>query len=245
MSGLDHYVLLLVKTRASFTIYGCSFLSSPNSAVIFRPGTPYQYESSREPYLDDWIHFDCAPSDIPGGNAFPFNRLFPVENIARFTSYLQQIFWEKNYTHPDYRLENTDLLFRVLMNNLLAAYQEHDRLQPYTPYQTRLRALRLKLQSEPYRSYDLMETARHIGISPSYFQHLYSCFFGISFRQDLINMRIAYAKELIRNTSLTIEQIAEQSGYASEVHFYRQFQQKTGLTPSAYRLALDQPVPET
>ena len=48
-------------------------------------------------------------------------------------------------------------------------------------------------------------------------------------------MRIEYARELIQNTNLTMGEIAEQCGYTSEVHFYRQFRKETGFTPASFR----------
>ena len=74
-----------------------------------------------------------------------------------------------------------------------------------------------------------------LNISRSYFQFLYKDYFGISFKKDLINMRLQYAQELLLNTTMPIEQIAFQSGYSNEIHFYRQFKAKTGLTPGEYQ----------
>ena len=42
------------------------------------------------------------------------------------------------------------------------------------------------------------------------------------------------ARGLILNTDLKLERIAQLSGYNSEIHFYRQFREKTGMTPREY-----------
>ena len=65
-----------------------------------------------------------------------------------------------------------------------------------------------------------------LGISKSYFQHLYKEFFGVSFQQDYIQMRIAYAQDLLETSDMPMEQIAEICGYTNEVHFYRQFKKQ-------------------
>jgi len=46
---------------------------------------------------------------------------------------------------------------------------------------------------------------------------------------------VDYAKELITSTTLPLEQIAYACGYSNEIHFYRQFLRKTGMTPGEYR----------
>ncbi|MDO4340152.1 MAG: AraC family transcriptional regulator [Eubacteriales bacterium] len=233
--GLNHFVLLLVKTRAEFHIGNTSLYSYPDSAVIISPHTPYAYASPDSPYMDDWIHFTCDPDDFPETSGFPLDTFIPLENISRFTTFLQQILWEQNYTPEKYRADNVHALFQVLMRNIFVSYQEQSSHMTYTPYRIRLRSLRLSLLAAPYEKYELKEIAGQMGVSISYFQHLYSDTFGISFRADLISMRIEYAKELIQNTNLTIEEIAEQSGYTSEVHFYRQFRKETGFTPASFR----------
>lgn len=234
-NGLDHFVLLLIKSRAEFHIGDTTRFSVPDSAVIIDTYTPYSYTSPDNPYMDDWIHFTCGPDDFPEGDRFPLNTFIPLENISRFTTFLQQILWEQNYTPEKYRADNVNALFQVLMRNLFLSYTEQNSSAAYNPYRTKLRNLRLSLLAAPYEKYELKEIAKQMGVSISYFQHLYSETFGISFRADLISMRVEYAKELIQNTSLTMEEIAEQSGYSSEVHFYRQFQKETGFTPASFR----------
>ena len=45
------------------------------------------------------------------------------------------------------------------------------------------------------------------------------------------------ALSLLQDPDLTIEQIAEQTGYCDQFHFSRQFKKILGITPSAYRAA--------
>lgn len=233
--GLDHYVLLLVRTRAEFHIGEEVLFSVPNSAILIRPHTPYSYFASEHPYMDDWMHFACEPGDFPEEEQFPFHTFIPLENLSRFTTFLQQLLWEQHYTPKAYRAANVDALFLVLLRNLFLAHQSQRDSDPYHPYRTRLRGLRLSLLAAPYEKYSVSEIAGELGVSVSYFQHLYSHTFGVSFRADLISMRVEYARELLQNTNLTVQEIAEQSGYSNEVHFYRQFQKETGYTPGAFR----------
>ena len=90
------------------------------------------------------------------------------------------------------------------------------------------------MQSQPYKGFTAREMAESLEISPSYFQHLYKEFFGIPFKTDLINIRLDYARGLILNTDLKLERVAQLCGYNSEIHFYRQFREKTGMTPREY-----------
>jgi AraC family transcriptional regulator of arabinose operon len=121
------------------------------------------------------------------------------------------------------------------MNNIVIAYQESRTTHSYSPYSAKLQNVRLTLQAAPYERYSPRVFAEQLGISTSYFQHLYTTFFGVPFQSDLINLRMEYAQNLVTASNLTMEQIAEICGYSNEVHFYRQFRRRTGMTPAEYK----------
>lgn len=233
--GLANYVLLIIKTHGEFVINGRSFTAEPGSAVVIDRNTPYRYQNPNGEYADDWLHFECNEDERFMSSGIVFNEVFPLRNTAKFTLYIQQIIWEKNYTSEKYRNDNVSMLLQVLFNNILLAYQEKGYMRSDSPYYTKLQNVRLSLQAAPYEKYSPSDIAGQLGISVSYFQHLYTTLFGTSFQADLINIRLEYAKNLVLTTNMTIEMIAEMSGYSSEVHFYRQFRKKTGMTPAEYR----------
>ena len=77
--------------------------------------------------------------------------------------------------------------------------------------------------------------ADRIGISRSHLQRLYKQLFGMSYRDDLINLRMEKAKQLLTYTDLRIHEIADQCGYQNESHFMRQLKEKVGKTALQYR----------
>lgn len=234
-NGLPVHVLLFVKVRAEFTVADSRFSVPPNSALFIRKNTPYQYKSAGGEYADDWLHFSCLDADLERLGELPFHVPIPISNPAKFTLYIQQLLWENHYTPETFRQDNVHMLFQVLLNTARLSLWESRTQQPYFPYRTKLENLRLTILAQPYKEYLPGQIAASMGISASYFQHLYTDFFGISFRADLIGLRIEYAKDLIANTNLTMEKIAEMCGYNSEVHFYRQFKKHAGMTPAACR----------
>lgn len=233
--GLKSHVMLFVKAKSEFTIQDSTFCVSPNSVIFIREETPYQYHGTGGEYTDDWVHFSCSEKDFDRLLDIPFHAPVPVSNPAKFTLYIRQLLWENSYTPEGIKQENVDLLFRVILNTVRLSILENQTRQSYSPYRTRLQNLRLTILAQPYKEYSPAELAASMDISPSYFQHLYTELFGISFRADLIGLRIEYAKDLISNTNLTMEQIARMCGYNSEVHFYRQFKKHAGMTPLSFR----------
>lgn len=58
---------------------------------------------------------------------------------------------------------------------------------------------------------------------------------GSSLSEYIGKKRSDYAMKLLRETTLTVEEIAQQCGYGSSMTMYRAIKKETGLTPAAYR----------
>ncbi len=58
---------------------------------------------------------------------------------------------------------------------------------------------------------------------------------GHTFSQLLTNIRLENAKQLLRDTSVNILDIAVQVGYEGSDQFIRSFRRHNGMTPSEYR----------
>ncbi|WP_208560023.1 AraC family transcriptional regulator [Marinilactibacillus kalidii] len=233
-SGVPNYVLLLIKTPALFTLNGRKKRVEPNTVIIIEPGTSYSYFNPEGSYIDDWIHFDTKEVVLEQ-IGLPTNTFIRIIEQTNIHLLVQELLWEYNYTAHRIRSENISLLIQLILNNILVSYESKDFKKNYSPYNKKLRKFRIEIQANPEINYTSEEIAEKIGISNSYFQHLYKNLFGISFRKDFILMRIDYAKQLMILTDYPLSKIAEVCGYASEVHFYRQFKKVTGLTPSAYK----------
>ena len=163
------------------------------------------------------------------------NALFPIRNSENLTNFIRQILWEHFYAPASYKDENINALFIVLFHHLMAAYADKEKTNAACAYSEQLQALRLQIQSSPCIPHTIREHAHEMGVSESYFQHLYRDFFGISFQKDIIHIRIEHAKYILASTDLTLEKVAELCGYTNKFHFYRQFKQQTGITPDSFR----------
>lgn len=236
--GISNYVILHILTPAQFQIDNQTFYIFSNSVIIIKPNTPYQYSAVNVDFINDWMHFTCDNDSFEYTYAGLFNRPIQVRNSLQITQYFQHILWEYYYASTDFKQQNIDMLFQIILNKLLQEHQDFEKNKNYSPYASTLQELRLTMQSRPNQNFTPQELAAKLNVSASYFQHLYKDFFGISFKKDLIDMRLNYASDLLLNTTLTIEQVAYMSGYSNEIHFYRQFKKKNGMTPKEYQLSM-------
>lgn len=81
----------------------------------------------------------------------------------------------------------------------------------------------------------IVDTARRFGMTYEHLSRLYKAKTGMTYSMHVRQLRIAKAKQLLRETSRTILDIAIECGYISDRTFYRAFQSTVGLSPTAYR----------
>lgn len=58
---------------------------------------------------------------------------------------------------------------------------------------------------------------------------------GITFRDYLLDIRMRHAAELLKNTRLSVREIALAAGYHNSSHFYHLFERHFGISPAMYR----------
>lgn len=73
-------------------------------------------------------------------------------------------------------------------------------------------------------------------VSRYHFSREFKRYLGISFQEYLITARITCAKELLKDTRQTVEEIAYGVGMQNVSHFIRLFREREGMTPLRYRM---------
>ena len=72
-AGLSDYLFLLVKHEAWVYINNVKCTITPDSVLLFPPGTPIHYGCDTTDYNDDWIHFDLFDTDADLMKTFAFS----------------------------------------------------------------------------------------------------------------------------------------------------------------------------
>jgi AraC family transcriptional regulator len=81
----------------------------------------------------------------------------------------------------------------------------------------------------------LQAMAAEVEISPLYLARAFKSAIGQSPHQYVLARRIERAKELLRNTELTVVDVALSSGFSSQSHLSHWFTRQVGVSPAAYR----------
>jgi AraC family transcriptional regulator of arabinose operon len=237
-NGSGDYILLIVRSPASFTFEGIEYFTNGNAVVIFNKGTPQMYGSVNTEYINDWIHFECDENDIKflSELGIEFDKISEFQSVSVLSNFIKQMYFEKysNNKNSNYSVEMYFNLILLKISDLCQKTELAD-----TEMLEQLVELRNQIISNPKEPWKIDDIAKKLSISRSYLQHKYKEFFNTSIKKDVMLSRIEYSKYLLFATDFTISTIAELCGYENDVHFMRTFKKEIGFTPTEYRKSLN------
>lgn len=91
------------------------------------------------------------------------------------------------------------------------------------------------LHGEPARPWTVGDLARAVGMSRSAFARDFKALTGEGPLTYLTGRRIEQAAQLLRQSDLSLAQIAQRTGYESEYSFGKAFKRTRGISPGRYR----------
>lgn len=169
------------------------------------------------------IHFD-------GGPALPVHvRVVPVEFLAGVLDRLLRC-----------RLLGDDV---AASRWLHAALDEVNAMVAQTrqpdPRAWSIRSFADQIRERPGDDWRVATLAARAGITPQHLGRLFRELTGRSPKEYVLEARIQAARAYLRGSSLPVKRIAAELGFHDEFHFSRQFSQRLGASPSAYRSRID------
>jgi two-component system response regulator YesN len=79
------------------------------------------------------------------------------------------------------------------------------------------------------------DLARKFFYNPSYFSRVFKEKFGVTFMEYITRKRLGYAIDLLKNTDISNDEIAQRSGFSDSKSLYNAFSKYLNSTPSQYR----------
>jgi AraC-like DNA-binding protein len=81
----------------------------------------------------------------------------------------------------------------------------------------------------------LEDMAKHVHLHPNYLIKYFNKHFGMSPLKYINRKRMEKARFLLRTTSLSIKEVAKQTGFEDTNHFAKAFRRETSTSPRAWR----------
>lgn len=199
------------------------------------PGSWHRYQPDKETGWEEfWVGFDGHYAEYLMRQDC-FSREHPLINIGfniEFMEVFLQLIETLKYEGVAFRQISSCLVIQLLgLVYASALMKDQSQLQKEKVVQ----AIRLQMHKNWDNKFDLQELASQFNVSYEWFRKAFKKVTGSSPNQYLQNIKIEKTSQLLRQTSMTVAEVAYKAGYESEFYFSRIFKKRTGLSPSEYR----------
>ncbi|MGN0637280.1 MAG: helix-turn-helix domain-containing protein [Huintestinicola sp.] len=234
-NGSGDDLLLFFKTAARVFSEEGEVIAPPRSVLLYKKGSPQHYCAAGEMYVNHFLHLECSgEEEFLEGAGIAVNRVIPLSDDSEAEELLRMIGREEMSGSP-HKEQYMDMLIKMLILKIADCSENGKKLPLPMVHGPALDGLRAELYSNAGSFGSVAELAEKVNLSPSHFQQLYRERFGVSCYEDLLSARIKAAEYYLKNSSLTVKEIAALCGYENDVCFMRLFKRRTGLTPGGYR----------
>lgn len=233
-NGRKDYQLLYVHSgRAFFYCKGQTLEASAGDMVLYRPGEEqrYRYFLADSPEIC-WIHFAGKEAEaLLEEIGFSGISLLSCGTAPNYYDIFRQIIRELLMKRPCHG-ELSTLLLRQLFAAIHRYRLEADSGQ--SRYEEMDEAVRY-FNEYFSRDINIREYAESLPMSVCWFIRSFKRCMGMTPLQYIASIRINKAKELLKNTDYTVQEIGAIVGYENPLYFSRIFKKAEGMPPSRYR----------
>lgn len=129
------------------------------------------------------------------------------------------------------RTEDTQAILKSMLLTLLLYIARRYRMEHAQLRENPLSEQMIRYITDHMEKVSLSDIGVVFSYHPTYVSSLLRKETGKTFSQILLEKRMERAKVLLRNTTLSIEEIAAQIGYSDHSNFYKAFKEYYGMTP--------------
>ena len=233
---LDYQLLYVSSGKAFFDLGEETIVEvSAGSMVLYRPGEPqrYWYCVQDRPEVC-WIHFTGSQADrlLSESGFEKQKKVLSVDISSDYPALFRQIIRELQLKRPCFE-EFLPLHLGRIFAEIHRSQKEHtlDHSLNRGEIAKAVHEFNESFAKEIYiRDY---AAAQHMSVC--WFIRSFRAYMGVTPMQYITSLRITRAKELLRSTSYSIQEISTMVGYENPLYFSRIFKKQTGSSPKEYR----------
>ena len=206
----------------------------PGLMAVLRPGDTGTFtHDPSHPLTVAFCHFDFGDPATPPPDELLPSRFVTLATPAVQAEQMRTLIRLADDPHPLVAVERAGLLASVLVEIYRQDAAAHG--HPVSAIDPRINRVISRVRARPGQRLTLATAGELAGLSPARLSRLFRAHVGVSFRDFCLNTRMERAGELLRESTMTIGEIARSLGYDEPHLFSRQVRAHWGISPSELR----------
>jgi AraC-like DNA-binding protein len=210
---------------------------TPGTLMLLFPGEWHRYRPDKETGWDEyWASFGGEQIDAWVARKF-FSPGQPLLHVGMdetlLHDYQELVDWARTAPIGFQQIAGADV--HHLLATALAAVCRSGMTDRHEEI---IRAAKTFLEEHVEGSASISALAHSFHISDDHFRRLFKRQTGMAPYEYYLELKMYRARQLLRETKLTLKHIAHQLGFESQFHFSNAFKQRTGMSPSQWHMSL-------
>lgn len=242
---------IICNGKAHITINGCNHELRTNSLVLLREDSvvgAFKCSKACRGYMMTYSRNFLDTIDIPAADFLSVYMIFSTSpaimltdaeaaNLHRVGALLADTMRTSDNGAYDNRIVTS--LFSAFFYSLVALLNRKMPSEPETESRSRTDALMVEfiriLSTDCERERSVEYYASKLGISPKYLSLICKKKTGKNASKIIDDVVIHRAKDLLRQSGLSIQEVADRLNFVSQSFFGKYFKQRVGISPSRYK----------
>ncbi|MBE6702997.1 MAG: AraC family transcriptional regulator [Ruminococcaceae bacterium] len=243
----DYRLFYMIEGNATLVLSDRSVPVSAGMLLYFRPGTPYYFDGKVKVIV---LNFDMTRDQsnkktpmTPSKSVAAFQKELVFENDP--PSELKELVLIENAFEIEHKMQEcllhycyptpiSDAFTSAMIKDMLCYIaQSASTKGPELP--EIVQKITLYIQQNYDQDISNSRISDTFGYHSFYLNRVFKNSTGITIHQAVILERMRIAKRLLKETTLSINSVASESGFYSKSQFCTAFRKYTGYTPTAYR----------
>ncbi|MBL8026260.1 MAG: helix-turn-helix transcriptional regulator [Fibrobacteres bacterium] len=229
---LTNFLVMMMKTPGKLGTLNEINDVPAYSLIIWEPAVERVFGNDNGPFIHSWFY--CLGSSIEKlfkSSPVPKNKPMQISNHELFDKYILRLHDEVTA----HEVPSDRIILNLLDSLLVEVDREISVSNKLQHIPSNILELKSYLEANFNKPITLDDLSKKANLSKNHFCAIYKKYLKISPIEYLIDLRIEYAKELLKNIDLTMAQISQTVGYEDEFYFSRIFKKRQGISPAKYR----------
>lgn len=222
------------KGSGTVHVGGVSFQASAGDIYILPAGTDHVYFSDeKEPWEKIWFNIQGTfiGSTI---KAYGLENTFHVQKLNLEPLFERFLYTAQNIKESQAANWNFDACAGEFLKIVQAIASAPAQMKQYAP-ETRVHRLKHKIDTLTDFSVTFDDLVEEFFYTKSHMIRAFKAEFGVTPYNYLLEVKLNTAKLLLKNTAMTVTEIASYLGFSNCHHFSGFFSKRTGVSPTVYR----------